>query len=412
MRLIEVSLRLCAVAAVAACAPGRGAARPGSAAPAALALVRHVEHLDSLGREPMVVEHPDGTLFVAGYGRAHSTLWKSADRGRSWSRVDVERGAGGLVGNSDVDLAVARDGTLYFASMHFDRAAGEGRQIAVGVSRDAGATWAWTRLSRARFDDRPWVKVAPDGTAHVIWNDGSGVSHAVSRDRGATWTRGERVHPRGGSSHLAVGPAGEVAVRVTPASASANRFDPGVDLVAVSTDAGATWRTHPAPGNLVWDTAAFNRWVEPLAWDERGALYSFWADGRALWLARSADRGATWTSWPVAEGRDSAFFPYLAARGAGELAATWSSGAGATLQWHLAHLAVRDDGRPPRVVESAPYRTDVWRIRGGGFTDPPIRDTAGEYLAVAFLRDGTLAVVTPIQAPGRRGFAWWSFELR
>jgi hypothetical protein len=114
----------------------------------------------------------------------------------------------------------------------------------------------------------------------------------------------------------------------------------------------------------------------------------------------------------VAEGRDSAFFPYLTARGAGELAATWSSGDGATLQWHLAHLVVRDDGRPPRVVESAPYRTDVWRFKGAGWEDPPTRDTAGEYLAAAFLRDGTLAVVTPIQAPGRLGFAWWAFERR
>ena len=67
---------------------------------------------------------------------------------------------------------MAADGTLYFASMTFDRTVDEGRGIAIGASADAGATWTWTALSKTRFDDRPWVEVAPDGTAHVIWNDG------------------------------------------------------------------------------------------------------------------------------------------------------------------------------------------------------------------------------------------------
>jgi len=28
-------------------------------------------------------------------------------------------------------------------------------------------------LSKKRFDDRPWVAVEPDGTVHVVWNDGN-----------------------------------------------------------------------------------------------------------------------------------------------------------------------------------------------------------------------------------------------
>lgn len=176
-----------------------------------------------MAREPAVVEHPDGTLFVAGYGgpwansrregmatlgAIRSRLWRSRDHGATWSRVDLGPQAAGAVGNSDVDLAVAPDGTLYFATMTYDNTVGEGRQIAVGASRDGGATWAWTVLSRHRFDDRPWVKVAPDGTAHVIWNDGRGVQHAMSHDQGTTWTAPVRVSARGGSSHLAVGPGG------------------------------------------------------------------------------------------------------------------------------------------------------------------------------------------------------------
>src|SRR5687768_16946898 len=178
-----------------------------------LAVTQRVDHIDVVGREPMLVEHPNGALFVAGYGEPRPTLWKSGDNGATWRRVDVGTEADGAIGNSDVDLAVASDGTLYFASMLYDRTANEGRQIAMGVSTDAGATWRWTTLSKARFDDRPWVEVAPDGTAHAIWNDGSGVAYRASRDRGANWTPMIRIHDQGGSSHLAVGPAGEVAVR-------------------------------------------------------------------------------------------------------------------------------------------------------------------------------------------------------
>jgi hypothetical protein len=187
---------------------------------AALTLAAPVTHLERWAREPMAVEHPNGTLFVSGMGESTPTLWQSRNRGTTWTLVDVGTEAQGAIGNSDVDLAVARDGTLYFATMVYDRKANEGMSISIGVSKDAGASWAWTPLSKTRFDDRPWVEVAPDGTAHVIWNDGSGVSHAVSQDGGVTWTERAKIHPQGGSSHLAVGPNGEIAVRVTPMSAS------------------------------------------------------------------------------------------------------------------------------------------------------------------------------------------------
>lgn len=381
------------------------------AAVSTLVVVDSVDHLDALAREPMVVEHPDGTLFVSGYGDPGPKLWKSRDHGATWSRVNVGSEADGAIGNSDVDLAVARDGTLYFVTMGFNGKALEGTHIAMGVSRDLGATWRWTMLSKNRFDDRPWVAVAADGTAHVIWNDGSGVNYAISHDRGVTWTQRPRIHGQGGSSHLAVGPNQEVAVRVTPLSASGGKFDPGVDLIAVSVDGGATWQKHPAPGQRQW-TASFKdfplRWVEPLAWDSRGALYSFWINPEGLWLARSADRGETWTSWHVANRDETSYFPYLIASGPGELAATWFSGRDATLQAHVGRLDVAGGDAPPRFIESQPFQPDSWR------GDPQTRDTAGEYLPVTFLRSGGIGVVSAIQnrREQRLGFTWRRFEER
>jgi hypothetical protein len=156
-----------------------------------------VEHLDRLAREPMVVELSDGTLFVSGYdnnAEQSPGLWRSRDHGATWEGVNVGGETDGAIGDSDVDLAVGSDDTVYFVAMTFDGKTHEGTRIAVGASKNAGATWTWKVLSENRFDDRPWIGVAPDGMAHVIWNDGSGVRYELSQDRGTSWKERPRIN--------------------------------------------------------------------------------------------------------------------------------------------------------------------------------------------------------------------------
>jgi len=377
--------------------------------------VHHISD-DRFAREPMIVEHPGGALFVAGYGMMRlptnvetPNLWKSTDRGQTFTRVNVGTTDHGSLGNSDVDLAVATDGTLYFASMTYDNRVNEGVNINIGVSHDVGATWAWTQLSNTRWDDRPWVKVAPDGTAHVIWNDGEGVSHAVSTDRGKTWAERPKIHPQGGSSHLAIGPSGEVAVRITPKSASGSKYHLEADLIAVSVDTGRTWVKHPAPGERLWTSSRerdqLPRWVEPVAWDSAAAVYSLWTEPNGVHLAQSRDFGKTWRQWRVVETKDTtSFYPYLIARGKGELAATWFTATMpgyASLRANVARFEVDDAGAPPN-VRTGSFEVDATT----GKTLTP----AGEYVPAILLRDGRVAVVTPIQnGPARRfGFSYWT----
>ena len=76
-------------------------------------------------------------------------------------------------------------------------------------------------------------------------------------------------------------------------------------------------------------------------------------------------------------------------------------------------IQVKDRGGRPQITESLPRRTDSWQAPDQP-GDPPIRDAAGEYLGVTILRDGGLAVVSPIQnvVAGRFGFCWWRFDRR
>jgi hypothetical protein len=387
--------------------------------PETLSLSEPSEYLGSVVvREPMVVEHPEGVLFVAGYSQAIEEsmqppkLFRSLDRGKSWEPVHVGTAEQGAVGNSDVDLAVAPDGTLYFLTMGFDRSTGEGTHVSVGVSRDVGESWTRMFHSQDRFDDRPWIAVAPDGAVTVIWNDGDGVRIAVSTDAGQTWAEHARIHPQGHSSHLAVGPEGQIAVRITPLSASGNRYHEGVDLIALSVDAGATWRKHTPPGNRVWSSEISSpgnipRWVEPIAWDAAGALFYLWSEGSALWLGRSTDLGQSWESWMIVSGQQPLFFPFLVARGPGELAATWFSGTGNDLSAQVAVIDANGSSAPS-VRASKPFQIDSWSRT----SELPLRDPGGEYLPLVFLSHGGLGVAAPIQnlREGRKGFSWYTTQ--
>lgn len=387
-----------------------------------LRLVRHVEVAGDLAKEPSVVEAPDGTLFASGFGKLEDgqpqqvpRLWKSTDQGASWTCRDIGNAAEGITANSDVSLAAAPNGALYLVELEFDPKAGEGIHVVAGVSRDGGVTWRWTTLTRGHFPDRPWIAVAPDGTAHVIWSDGNGVHHIRSRDEGRTWSEPQVLYASGSSSDLAVGPHGEVAVRITPSFAGGSKFDARADWIAVSMDGGSTWEKRAPPGSRDWSPSgtegSIPRWVEPIAWDSLGRLDSLWTNFQGVWLAQSADAGKTWRQWPIASIDAVSYFPYLTSRGPDELAATWFSGAGEALQWHLARIHVVPGGQP-QVAELSGLRTDSWTVSNE--TPSPVRDTAGEYLSVAILHNGDLAVVSPIQDPEtkRLGFSYWEFRDR
>ena len=263
-------------------------------------IIKHkIDHLSSLAREPMAAEHPNGSLFVTGYtnGTDSPQLWESKDGGKNWQAVYVGTAEDGAQGNSDVDLLIDEAGNIFLLSMtytklpedldNFDFSTMKGEQITVGVSRDEGQSWDWQFISRGDYDDRPWITATTNGNLHIIWNDGKGVHHRISRDAGESWEERPAVNPQGGSSHMTSGPDGQLAVRVSPMSASGFQMDEGVDLIRLSLDQGESWKDVSLPGTRDWnqDMSGVPRWVEPLAFDAENNLYAMWSEGSQMKLA-------------------------------------------------------------------------------------------------------------------------------
>jgi hypothetical protein len=312
-----------------------------------------------------------------------------------------------------VDLTVGQDGTIYFITMGFNRTTKRGTHVAMGVSHDVGATWSWQFLSRNDLDDRPWVAVSPDNTAHAIWNDGKGVRHFVSTDSGKTWQERARIHDQGGSSHLAVGADGRLAVRIGSVSASGQVYHEGVDLIAISQDGGKSWQHHAPPGEIKWvlpGAEGLFRWVDPLAWGADGKLYHLWSEGETMWLGWSRDFGASWEKQVIASEGGTAFYPYLTSNEAGDLAATWFVSNDQALSARVAAIQpqIQPQGSDLRIRIAEPFTPLSW-VDTKDVRQP---DTAGEYIPAIWLKNGDMGVASPIQDAheGQYGFSWWIFR--
>jgi hypothetical protein len=104
------------------------------------------------------------------------------------------------------------------------------------------------------------------------------------------------------------------------------------------------------------------------------------------------------------------YYPYLTAQSPGDLAATWFSGAADTLQWHAARIRIERRRSQPRIAQGSGPVTGSWTTSSE--TGTPVPCTAGEYRPVLLLRNGNIAVVSPIQNPKtkRLGFTYWEFR--
>lgn len=204
-----------------------------------------------------------GTLYFS----ASRELWKSEDRGRSWSRLLQSKSwfnmvAAGPPGSREVYAGTAEPGARVLRSV------------------DGGATW--TELPGLPSGSVTGLALAP-GAAGKPLKIYAGVGRSglfESTDEGATWRQPDPAYGALELCAVLVDAAGPATVY---AAYRAGRHEPF--QVRVSRDGGATWRSG---GFLIAD--APSPWGVLLT-SAKGELYA----ASEIDLAVSDDQGATWS---------------------------------------------------------------------------------------------------------------------
>ena len=314
------------------------------------------------GGEPNIAALPDGTLFVAApTGMAESGviegggyLWRSQDGGATWEQL---RGPSGTlpVGpfcSCDSDVVTSPDGWVYYTDWWIAGYLGPGNYL-VERSSDGGETWDATPItSREAITrvDRQWLVAGEDGFVGLFYNRfgigfgpvvvnsgevpdvATGIHAVFSRDHGATWSDPVVVVPHGAQiGHARILPDGTL---VQPYGY--NEYDaekgswrsPSFVNVAVSTDGGQTWESHPvAQAPEGFD----NLWAVQADVDRSGAIHVAWSarvddDIMATYVATSRDGGRTWTDPLALRAEGLNFLPWVAAYGNDTVAVGWYGG--------------------------------------------------------------------------------------
>ena len=165
-----------------------------------------------------------------------------------------------------------------------------------------GRGWRWRRTGALRT---------------LSGNDGSGraFAYAVSRDRGLPGLSSRASTLKAGSSHMAIGPAGEIAVPDLTRFRLGKRVPPGGVLPSPSaTTAARAGSTAPSPARVSGrsPTATTIRchdgWSPSPGTAQDGSIRS---DSQGCTWHGRAMAGATWTARQIAAGDDLRYFPYL-----------------------------------------------------------------------------------------------------
>ena len=295
-----------------------------------------------------VIPQLDVTGFLPGAGAQQGRVWSSPD-GKTFT-LHNKNGvlAGKISGDGDTDIAVDGNGTAYMADL--------GRGIPLFISKDHGATWTEkddiTATPQSESRDRQWIDARGPGRVVVVV---AGTEHGAPRtvlfvqsnDSGETWSK-----PRELTTHMIqIGPIVWVddhtlaMVYVEPLGNATTPQSSNVEgriHVLVSPDSGATWNDTPFAGKIPravgFVAASFApTFIFPvIAADHAGNLYVAWSQSRSgsdapntdvgttIMLARSLDRGATWSDpQAMTPATGNSIFPALVAGEEGRVALAW-----------------------------------------------------------------------------------------
>lgn len=380
--------------------------------------------------EPGFRVGPDGTLWV----HAPGGLWKSTDNGVTFTDITHTFGPGPVVGG-DADLAIGKDGSLYYTDLQALVA------ISVYSSHNGGISWFENPLaSMVPGDDRQWIEAGPDAgplsqggeAVYLVFNHiPTNVFMTKSIDGGKTWLGKNVVLTTPQSQfwsmgNMLVSPRDGMIHMIYSLGNAAQPYGDGtlpVDYqlrMSASRDGGLTWKE-----TTVVDTAGNSGQIFPaLAMDTEDGLYAAWAveeGGRDLvQIAHSEDRGLTWSA-PVTLNAlgTSGVMPWIDVSTPGHAVVAWYQTDEAVLSsaasgdWYL-QMATTTDARNAQAAWS---QTRVWNepIKNGVICTTGITCMGGrellDFFQVRIGKDGYPAIVFADRAHGQNTETYFTRQL-
>jgi hypothetical protein len=336
MTMLRITLLAISVLLLTACGVGK-TARKTKAIPTNVLIVKGDKESPYGPCEPSIAINPkDPKIILAGsiLNRVH----RSADGGKTWQTTELTSPFGVF---GDPVIHADAQGNFYYAHLSDPEKKGWASmklldRIVIDKSTDGGATFvsSFTGLNHPKDQDKHWLNSDPrTGQLYCTWTEfdlygskvadnRSRIKFSTSTDFGDSWSDAIAISEKEGDcldddlttegAVPCVGPKGEVYV----AWAYGNKiyFDRSLDQ-------GKTWLAKDItvadqPGGWTIDIPGVGRCNGMPVTDcdlsngpHNGTLYVNWADQRKggsdtdIWVARSTDRGSTWSA-PIRVNQD------------------------------------------------------------------------------------------------------------
>jgi hypothetical protein len=315
------------------------------------------------GEPSLAVSPVDGTLYVSTprtilvcCNSKSSPVWMSSDDGETWSDPIFPPGGEDATTGGDTELAVDKRGTVYEGELWLGS---DSIYISTDVaSKGADATWDWSPASHDLVADREWFAYEPKEDALYGYYDGfKGLMVAKAPLNTPLGSNAARFFPEEKiivpecAAAVAVNcpnvPVDEVAgtpvihQATSPGRPSVSPVDGTVYFpfpyqvagkgigIAYTEDGGSSYKYSYVAGAGHGDFGDTGNDFPVSAVGSDGRLYVAWVedkgDGYNLYLASSADKGATWTTpLELSKGVSStAVFPNVVAGAPGQVAVSW-----------------------------------------------------------------------------------------
>ena len=261
----------------------------------------------AIGERMMVDPNQPKVLY---YGSRTAGLWKSSDRGQTWSQVTsfsstwmtAEQIAASNNGAKGVEFVLFDTSTrasgkttkTIYVGVAPDYASAAGLDFNLYRSTDGGKTWKGIETPVSGYHI-PHVARADDGMLYIAFTmnsgPGAGGPARLYKFDGSQWTLLRSYDPEqwvnfgfGGVSVHGSGPTTRVALGI---SNSWGNWE-GQPIVALSDDAGTTWREIAAMKPHTPDNNGFSGWIDDVEIDPFDRDHILHVTGGGVWETHDA----------------------------------------------------------------------------------------------------------------------------